>query len=821
MGFMTIDGMQVEFTDEKNILAVIHKAGIDMPTLCYHSELSIYGACRLCTVEDDKGKTFASCSEPPRDGLVIYTNTPRLMRYRKIILELLLAAHNRDCTTCNKNGFCRLQELAYKMRVHYVRFQDTRPVRPLDLSSPSIVRDPNKCILCGDCVRVCADTQGINAIDFANRGTEAMVTPAFNKKLAETNCVNCGQCRVVCPTGAISVKTNMEPVWDALADPNTIVVAQVAPAVRVALGDRLGAKKGENVMGKLVNVLHRMGFDEVYDTTYSADLTVIEEGKEFLERLSSGKNLPLFTSCCPAWVKFCENKYPELKDNISTCRSPMQMFGAVIREYYRDPERSGGKKLVSVAIMPCTAKKEEILRPESTTNGVQDVDYVLTTSELASMIRMTGVLFDELEIEAADVPFGIGSGGGVIFGVTGGVTEAVLRSLQPGHDRAGMNAIKNCGVRGTDEIKTAIREMMQKKDKDEIKKLGDVNVNAIEEFKEVTGRYDFLKNQHDDIVKTEEQLTSIIEELDSSMRKQFSEKFADIGKEFDKVFKEMFGGGKGTVYAGALNSFREALGDNVAVYSMVVPTAGEYYLPEKYAPNSASHQKSIDSIDSQLEGVISVPASLALWEHTDEPIYTRTDHHWQPLGAYYSAKCFAETAGVPFADISTMEQVDVPGYMGTMYSFTESANLLSDPETFTYYKPTNSYTTYYYDRAYNFDYQLPFFVPMPTNGSYSTFMGGDDKIVRITTDAGTGRKLVVFKDSYGNAEIPFYFGSFDEIWVCDMRYFDLNAVEFVEFTGATDLLFTMCTFSAVGTNANHLYTILNNPVTGITEPLNR
>ena len=453
MGIMTIDGMEVEFTDEKNILSVIRKAGIDMPTLCYHSELSIYGACRLCTVEDEKGKTFASCSEQPRDGMVIYTNTPRLMRYRKIILELLLAAHNRDCTTCNKNGFCRLQELAYKMRIHYVRFKDTRPVRPLDLSSPSIVRDPNKCILCGDCVRVCADTQGVNAIDFAYRGTDAMVTPAFNKKLAETNCVNCGQCRVVCPTGAISIKTNMEPVWDALADPNTIVVAQVAPAVRVALGDTLGIPKGQNVMGKLVSVMHRMGFDEVYDTTYGADLTVIEEGRELLQRLSSGENLPLFTSCCPAWVKFCESKYPELKNNISTCRSPMQMFGAVIREYYRDPERSGGKKIVSVAVMPCTAKKEEILRPESTTNGIQDVDYVLTTSELASMIRMTGVLFDELEIEAADVPFGIGSGGGVIFGVTGGVTEAVLRSLQPGHDRAGMAAIKNCGVRGTDEIK--------------------------------------------------------------------------------------------------------------------------------------------------------------------------------------------------------------------------------------------------------------------------------------------------------------------------------------------------------------------------------
>ena len=282
----------------------------------------------------------------------------------------------------------------------------------------------------------------------------------------------------------------------------------------------------------------------------------------------------------------------------------------------------------------------------------------------------------------------------------------------------------------------------------------------------------------------------------------------------------LYGGGSGTVYADALNRFKQELGDSVNVYSMPIPTSGEYYLPDTYAQYNASHHKSIEAIDSRLSGIISVPADMALWEHTDEDIYLRTDHHWQPLGAYYAAKCFAEYAGVPFADISTMERVDVPGYMGTMYGFTESANLLSDPETFTYYKPTNNYTTYYYDTSYNYDYSLPFFVKMPTNGSYSTFMGGDSKIVRIKTDAGTGRKLVVFKDSYGNAEIPFYFGSFDEIWVCDMRYFDLNAVDFVKFTGATDLLFTMCTFSAVGTNANGLNTILGNPATEIIESAN-
>ena len=453
MGIMTIDGQAIEFTDEPNVLSVIRKAGIDIPTLCYHSELSIYGACRLCTVEDDRGKTFASCSEKPRDGMIIYTNTPRLMRYRKLILELLLAAHCRDCTTCIKSGECHLQELAHRMGVHEIRFENVREIQPIDTSSHAIIRDPNKCILCGDCVRMCDNVQNINAIDFAYRGTDAQVIPAFNKKIAETDCVGCGQCRVVCPTGAISIHTNIDEVWEALADKNTKVIAQIAPAVRVAIGDNFGYAKGENVMGKLVGVLHRLGFDEVYDTSYGADLTVVEESKEFIERFTSGEKMPLFTSCCPAWVKYCENKYPEFVPNLSTCRSPQQMFGAVVREYYKDPEKNEGKKIVSVSIMPCTAKKEEILRPESYTNGKQDVDYVLTTTEIVRMIRKSGIVFDKVEIEAADVPFGIGSGSGVIFGVTGGVTEAVFRRLQQGHNRVDMESIKKSGVRGDDGIK--------------------------------------------------------------------------------------------------------------------------------------------------------------------------------------------------------------------------------------------------------------------------------------------------------------------------------------------------------------------------------
>ena len=511
MGTMTIDGRKVEFTDEKNVLTVIRNAGINIPTLCYHSEVSTFGACRLCTVEDDRGKTFASCSEQPRDGMVIYTNSGRIKKYRKLIVELLLAAHCRDCTTCVKSGECILQELAHRLGVRDIRFENTREQHEIDDSSPSIIRDPNKCILCGDCVRACEELQGIGALGFAFRGTEAMVMPAFNKKIAETQCVNCGQCRVYCPTGAISIRTHMDEVWDALADKNTRVVAQVAPAVRVAVGDHYGLAKGRSVMGKIVNALHRMGFDEVYDTTFSADLTIMEETKEFLNRVEKGENLPLLTSCCPAWVKFITDQYKEYVPNISTCRSPQGMMSAVIKEYFRDPEHAAGKKTVMVSIMPCTAKKAEAIRPNSFTDGEQDTDIVITTTELLRMIdnfgldfatldpeacdmpfgfvmpctakkaeairpnsftegeqdtdivitttellRMIdnfGLDFATLDPEACDMPFGFGSGGGVIFGVTGGVTEAVLRRLSPDHSKEAMHEIAECGVRGEEGIK--------------------------------------------------------------------------------------------------------------------------------------------------------------------------------------------------------------------------------------------------------------------------------------------------------------------------------------------------------------------------------
>jgi len=452
MKYITINNRKVPFTDEKNVLSIIRKAGIDLPTFCYHSELSTYGACRLCVVEDNRGRIFASCSETPRDGMVIYTNTPRLQHHRKMILELLLASHCRDCTTCRKNGSCTLQKLALQLGVSYVRFENYKPQLPLDYSSPCLVRDPNKCILCGDCVRTCDEIQGLGILDFAYRGSNMTVTTAFDKPLAETDCVGCGQCRVVCPTGAITIKHNIHPVWEALADPNIRVVVQIAPAVRVAIGDKFGIPKGENSLGKLVAALRRMGFDEIYDTNFGADLTVIEESKELLERLESGENLPLFTSCCPGWVKFVENKHPELKNNLSTCRSPQQMFGALLKEDARLNEVDKRKTMV-VSIMPCTAKKAEILRPDSFTDGEQDVDFVLTTNEVTRMIREAGIDLAQMPSEALDMPFGLSSGAAAIFGVTGGVTEAVLRRLIGSSKVEDLEQISISGVRGDDSIK--------------------------------------------------------------------------------------------------------------------------------------------------------------------------------------------------------------------------------------------------------------------------------------------------------------------------------------------------------------------------------
>ena len=447
--YMLIDGNPVEINGEKNLLEVIRKAGIELPTFCYHSELSVYGACRMCMVENSHGGMEAACSTVPKAGMEIYTNTERLHKHRKMILELLLANHCRDCTTCQKNGKCRLQELASLFGLESIRFKNLKPEPELDTSSLSIVRDAHKCILCGDCVRMCNEIQNVGAIDFVNRGSKMVIGPAFNEPIANSPCVGCGQCAAVCPTGAIVIRKDTGRVWPELNDKNTKVVAQVAPAVRVAMAKEFGLPENENSMGRITAALRRLGFDEVYDTATGADLTVLEESNEFLQRIEAGENLPLITSCCPAWIQYCEKNHPELMKNISTCKSPMQMFSSVIKAKYSTSSR----RVVCVAVMPCTAKKFECAREEFMHDGVPETDYVITTQELIQMIHKAGIVFEELEPEAVDSMFSTCTGAGVIFGVTGGVTEAVLRRLSTDKSNKALMSIAFNDVRGMKGVK--------------------------------------------------------------------------------------------------------------------------------------------------------------------------------------------------------------------------------------------------------------------------------------------------------------------------------------------------------------------------------
>lgn len=450
--FIEIDGKLVKIEGERNLLEVISKSGIKLPVFCYHSDLSIYGACRMCMVEDEKGRMMAACSTVPRSGMIIKTNTARLRKYRKSILELLLSSHCRDCTTCENSGKCTLQELAAQFGITNVRFNNDKTNKVIDDSSPSIIRDSSKCILCGDCVRECNEIQKVGAIDFAYRGSNATISTAFNKPIAESLCVNCGQCAAHCPTGAIIVRDDSSKVLDMIDDPEVFVTCEIAPAVRVGIGQELGLELGDNTMGKITAVLHRIGVDKVFDTATGADLTVIEEAGEFVERIEKGGTLPLLTSCCPAWVSYVEKKYPEMLPNISTCRSPMSMFSAVVKEYYKDKLPEGKTKHYHFALMPCTAKKFEAKRDEfeSVTNDV------ITTQELIKIIKESGIMFNEIEPESVDMPFGTASGAGVIFGVTGGVTEAVLRKVANDNSRKALAQIEYVGVRGMEDVKEAV-----------------------------------------------------------------------------------------------------------------------------------------------------------------------------------------------------------------------------------------------------------------------------------------------------------------------------------------------------------------------------
>ncbi len=425
--YVYINGQKIYYTTERNLLEVIRKAHIEMPTFCYHSELSVYGACRLCVVDIEGRGIVSSCSTRPEPGLRVATSTEALREVRRVSLELLLANHNQSCTSCVKSASCKLQEIARKLGVTDIPFRKIEKRQSVDQTSAGIIRDPNKCILCGDCVRACYEIQGIGAIDFAYRGHDMQVLPSLGKGLGDVSCVDCGQCVRVCPTGALTPRLEIDRVWRLLEDPAKHVVVQVAPAVRVALGEVLGLESGTDVTGQMVAALRRLGFKRVFDTAFAADLTIIEETNEFLQRLEKGQHLPLITSCCPGWVKFAEFKFPRLIPNLSTCKSPQQMFGSVVKRMLPDLLGIARENLVVVSVMPCTAKKGEAQRSEFAPGGDQDVDVVITTQELATMIQQVGLNFKALPVESFDMPFGFKTGAGLIFGNSGGVSEAVLR----------------------------------------------------------------------------------------------------------------------------------------------------------------------------------------------------------------------------------------------------------------------------------------------------------------------------------------------------------------------------------------------------------
>lgn len=455
MNQIFINNHGYELNGEENLLKVVRKAGIELPTFCYHSELSVYGACRMCLVEVEGQGIVAACSTAPRAGMKIKTHTKRLQHIRKMALELLLANHNRECTTCDRSGSCKLQDLAERFGIKDIRFGHRDQQLPIDASSPSLVRDPNKCILCGDCVRMCQEVQGIGVLDFANRGSKVVVTPAFGKSMAEVDCVNCGQCAAVCPTGALVVKSQREDVWDALQDDTKTVIVQIAPAVRVAIAEEFGGKPGDIELGKLAAALRRLGFARIFDTSFAADLTVMEETREFIGRLQSNDRIPQFTSCCPAWVKYAEQYQAEMLDHLSSCKSPQQMFGSVAKEFYTKELGIDRKDLIVVSLMPCSAKKFEAQREEFTVDGVKDVDFVLTTHEIARMIKEAGIIFNDLEIESLDMPFGFFTGAGVIFGATGGVAEAALRAAYEMVTQKKLADVNFKAVRGMQGLKEA------------------------------------------------------------------------------------------------------------------------------------------------------------------------------------------------------------------------------------------------------------------------------------------------------------------------------------------------------------------------------
>ena len=388
---LTIDGVQVQVPAGTTVLEAARLANIQIPTLCYLKDVNQIGACRMCLVDTGARAFAAACVMPVSPNMVVKTNTPAIREARKVNMELLLSNHDRKCLTCVRSRNCELQTLAEELGVRDVRFEGKRNEYPIDDSSPSVVRDPNKCIQCRRCIAACGNVQKIGVIGTVGRGFNTLIEPAFDQKLGEVGCVNCGQCIMACPVGALREKDNTEEVWAAIGDPNKHVVVQPAPAVRVALGEEFGMPMGTRVTGKLAAALRRMGFDRVFDTNYGADLTIMEEGTELLSRIQNGGVLPMITSCSPGWIKYIETYYPEFLPNLSSCKSPHEMLGAVIKSYYAEKNHIDPKDIFVVSVMPCTAKKFEAKRPELSNNGMQDVDAVITTRELARMIKEAGI----------------------------------------------------------------------------------------------------------------------------------------------------------------------------------------------------------------------------------------------------------------------------------------------------------------------------------------------------------------------------------------------------------------------------------------------
>jgi NADH-quinone oxidoreductase subunit G/NADP-reducing hydrogenase subunit HndD len=460
---LEVNGQSIKAEKDEMLLTALRRAGIRVPTLCHLDGLPASGACRMCVVEVQGQRGLVpSCAFPVADGMKVQTHSPRAIQARKTIVELLLANHPDDCLYCVRNGTCQLQGLAEDLGVRQRRYAGAKNRHFLDTSSPSICRDPAKCILCGKCVRVCEEMQGVAAIDFIGRGSRAKVGAAFDEGLNVSTCINCGQCVVVCPTGALSEKSHIQEVIDALNDPKKYVVVQHAPAVSVTLGEAFGVPAGMDVNGAMVTALRRLGFKRVFDTSFSADLTIMEEGSELVKRLTTGGKLPMMTSCSPGWIKFVETQYPDFIGNLSTCKSPQQMMGAVIKTFFAQREGLDPSRIYSVSIMPCTAKKFECGRPEMGRDGLADVDAVLTTRELARIIRMRGLNLLELPADTADTPFGERTTAGKLFGASGGVMEAAIRSayfLVTGKELENIEVQAVRGMAGVKEARVQVGDL--------------------------------------------------------------------------------------------------------------------------------------------------------------------------------------------------------------------------------------------------------------------------------------------------------------------------------------------------------------------------